>query len=186
MLGVCSTAARSFPSRPNPIRITEDINVLDFELSTDEMAAIDGLDTGRRGGPRARRDHAGGVRPRNPVSLRAIAPAATWISRHVEAPHAGQWDALITIGHAQAPTQARAGSGPVLAAPGAVPRQLLKSRPFQSRALRSGSIASSCRGTVLRRVRRAGWSCFTRRGAVQYVRYSPIVPAATADQRVTR
>jgi diketogulonate reductase-like aldo/keto reductase len=25
--------------------------VFDFELSADEMAAIDGLDTGRRGGP---------------------------------------------------------------------------------------------------------------------------------------
>jgi diketogulonate reductase-like aldo/keto reductase len=36
---------------PQPSRITENINVFDFELSTDEIAAIDGLDTGRRGGP---------------------------------------------------------------------------------------------------------------------------------------
>jgi 2,5-diketo-D-gluconate reductase A len=34
-----------------PSRIAENINVFDFELSADEMTAIDGLDTGRRGGP---------------------------------------------------------------------------------------------------------------------------------------
>jgi diketogulonate reductase-like aldo/keto reductase len=39
------------PKSTKPSRITENINVFDFELSTDEMAAIDGLDTGRRGGP---------------------------------------------------------------------------------------------------------------------------------------
>ena len=39
------------PKSTRPSRITENINVFDFELSTDEMAAIDGLDTGRRGGP---------------------------------------------------------------------------------------------------------------------------------------
>jgi len=38
------------PKSTRPSRITENINVFDFELSTDEMAAIDGLDTGRRGG----------------------------------------------------------------------------------------------------------------------------------------
>ena len=32
-------------------RIAENIDVFDFELTADEMAAIDGLDTGRRGGP---------------------------------------------------------------------------------------------------------------------------------------
>ena len=32
-------------------RIAEHINVLDFELSAEEMAAIDSLDTGRRGRP---------------------------------------------------------------------------------------------------------------------------------------
>jgi diketogulonate reductase-like aldo/keto reductase len=31
--------------------IGENIDVFDFELSADEMAAIDGLDTGHRGGP---------------------------------------------------------------------------------------------------------------------------------------
>jgi diketogulonate reductase-like aldo/keto reductase len=39
------------PKSTKPKRIAENIDVLDFELSADEMAAIDGLDTGRRGGP---------------------------------------------------------------------------------------------------------------------------------------
>jgi diketogulonate reductase-like aldo/keto reductase len=32
-------------------RIAENIDVFDFELAPDDMAAIDALDTGRRGGP---------------------------------------------------------------------------------------------------------------------------------------
>jgi len=39
------------PKSTKPSRIAENINVFDFELSADEMTAIDGLDTGRRGGP---------------------------------------------------------------------------------------------------------------------------------------
>ena len=39
------------PKSTKPTRIAENINVFDFELAADEMAAIDGLDTGRRGGP---------------------------------------------------------------------------------------------------------------------------------------
>jgi diketogulonate reductase-like aldo/keto reductase len=34
-----------------PRRIAENIDVFDFELSADDLAAIDALDTGRRGGP---------------------------------------------------------------------------------------------------------------------------------------
>jgi diketogulonate reductase-like aldo/keto reductase len=39
------------PKSTKPGRIAENIDVFDFELSADEMAAIDDLDTGRRGGP---------------------------------------------------------------------------------------------------------------------------------------
>jgi diketogulonate reductase-like aldo/keto reductase len=39
------------PKSTKPSRIAENFNVFDFELSADELSAIDGLDTGRRGGP---------------------------------------------------------------------------------------------------------------------------------------
>src|SRR3954467_7404974 len=39
------------PKSTKPARIAENIDVFDFELTTDELTAIDGLDTGRRGGP---------------------------------------------------------------------------------------------------------------------------------------
>jgi diketogulonate reductase-like aldo/keto reductase len=39
------------PKSTKPARIAENIDVFDFELTGDELRAIDGLDTGRRGGP---------------------------------------------------------------------------------------------------------------------------------------
>jgi diketogulonate reductase-like aldo/keto reductase len=39
------------PKSTKPRRIAENIDVFDFELSEEELAAIDGLDTGKRGGP---------------------------------------------------------------------------------------------------------------------------------------
>jgi diketogulonate reductase-like aldo/keto reductase len=39
------------PKSTKPSRIAENIDVFDFELSADELATIDALDTGRRGGP---------------------------------------------------------------------------------------------------------------------------------------
>lgn len=39
------------PKSTKPSRIAENIDLFDFELSSDEMTAIDNLETGRRGGP---------------------------------------------------------------------------------------------------------------------------------------
>ncbi len=40
-----------FPKSSNPQRVRENIDVFDFELSADEVAVVDGLDTGTRMGP---------------------------------------------------------------------------------------------------------------------------------------
>ena len=42
---------QAIPKSVNPSRIAENLDVTGFELSADELAAIDALDTGRRGGP---------------------------------------------------------------------------------------------------------------------------------------
>ena len=39
------------PKSTKPHRIAENFDVFDFELTADELTAIDGLDTGKRGGP---------------------------------------------------------------------------------------------------------------------------------------
>src|SRR6478735_9372149 len=41
----------AIPKSTKPHRISENFDVFDFELSADELATIDGLDTGKRGGP---------------------------------------------------------------------------------------------------------------------------------------
>jgi diketogulonate reductase-like aldo/keto reductase len=41
----------AIPKSTRPQRIAENIDIFDFALTDDQLAAIDGLDTDRRGGP---------------------------------------------------------------------------------------------------------------------------------------
>lgn len=41
----------AIPKSTDPRRIAENLDILGFELTGNELAEIDGLDTGRRGGP---------------------------------------------------------------------------------------------------------------------------------------
>ena len=41
----------AIPKSTKPARIAENLDVFDFELTTEQLAAIDGLDTDKRGGP---------------------------------------------------------------------------------------------------------------------------------------
>jgi hypothetical protein len=61
------------PKSTKPSRIAENINVFDSELSANEMVAIDGLGYRPSRRPRAGRNHPGGLRPRDPRGLRAVA-----------------------------------------------------------------------------------------------------------------
>ena len=49
--GIRTHGRSVIPKSTRPSRIAENINVFDFVPSEDDIAAIDGLDTGRRGGP---------------------------------------------------------------------------------------------------------------------------------------
>ena len=46
-----SNKASAIPKSTKAARIAENFDVFDFELATDQLTAIDALDTGVRGGP---------------------------------------------------------------------------------------------------------------------------------------
>ena len=54
------------PKSVTPSRIAENIDVFDFDLTADQLDAIDALDTGVRGGPDPETDHPRDVRPPHP------------------------------------------------------------------------------------------------------------------------
>ena len=73
------------PKSTKPSRIAENIDLFDFELSDEQMTAIDRLDTGHRGGPEpSRRSAARSPKPetRRPLwnTARSDAPASAFQS----------------------------------------------------------------------------------------------------------
>ena len=77
------------PKSTKPHRIAENFDVFDFELTADELAAIDALDTGQRGGPdpkRSRSRPSAGRSPRTEASIPADGTSAASAGPYASTP----------------------------------------------------------------------------------------------------